>query len=246
MAQPRTRPRQEQATIEQMDRLHEQVMRQIPNLPDSERHALIRVYQQMWMRSESPQQAPRPRAPESGQLSGPLTDMVRLYEQEFNRIQGLPQGQRAAAMRDLMGRSQAMWDDAEHAQSAQPQVPRRVVTPAPRRVASYVYEIEMGGARYRVSLPERLPTAPNGRVNVAAARARLHDLLLTNQLVGPGGSNLRADVQMLGTDPVSATYNHEAPNTRLDRFRDRFLTADREGANVTIAALKETAKKKGG
>lgn len=188
MAQPRTRPRQEQATIEQMDRLHEQVMRQIPNLPDSERHALIRVYQQMWMRSESPQQAPRPRAPESGQLSGPLTDMVRLYEQEFNRIQGLPQGQRAAAMRDLMGRSQAMWDDAEHAQSAQPQVPRRVVTPAPRRVASYVYEIEMGGARYRVSLPERLPTAPNGRVNVAAARARLHDLLLTNQLVGPGGS----------------------------------------------------------
>ncbi|MBU0526979.1 MAG: hypothetical protein ABH983_03950 [Candidatus Micrarchaeota archaeon] len=101
----------------------------------------------------------------------------------------------------------------------------RKATPA--RVESHVYRVSIGERQYRVTLPEQLPPR--------TARARLHEMLLHNELVGPGGRPLRAQVEMIaptGTSQRAQEARREAerfnsPRTpataRLDRFRDAYL-----------------------
>ncbi len=98
----------------------------------------------------------------------------------------------------------------------------------PVRVESHVYRVSIGDRQYRVTLPERLPPR--------TARARLHEMLLNNELVGPGGRPLRAQVEMIaptGTSPQAQERQREAqrfnsPRTpataRLDHFRDAYLS----------------------
>jgi hypothetical protein len=105
------------------------------------------------------------------------------------------------------------------------QLKTRKSTPA--RVESHVYRVSVGDQQYRVTLPERLPAR--------TARARLHEMLLQNELVGSGGRPLRAQVEMIeptGTSRAAQEAQREArrfnsPRTtaaaRLDHFRDDYL-----------------------
>ena len=96
----------------------------------------------------------------------------------------------------------------------------------PARVESHVYRVSIGDRQYRVTLPERLPPR--------TARARLHEMLLNNELVGPGGRPLRAQVEMIapaGTSSRAQEARREAQRfnsrrsaaARLDQFRDAYL-----------------------
>lgn len=101
----------------------------------------------------------------------------------------------------------------------------RATVPAPRRVESFVYDVSMHGQSYRVTLNEPLPRG-------AAGQARLHDLLMNNQLVEPGGRVVAGvDVQRTG----DARYNAQPPNARLDIFRDRYLSETSSGGEFRAA-----------
>jgi hypothetical protein len=88
--------------------------------------------------------------------------------------------------------------------------------PTPRRIEQHVYRVSVGDRTYRVTLPERLPAR--------GGRERLHELLLGNQLVESGGSQVRADVQQVGGPGNRERFNGRAPNARLDIFRDDYLS----------------------
>ncbi len=101
----------------------------------------------------------------------------------------------------------------------------RAARATPARVQSHVYRVSIGDRQYRVTLPERLPPR--------TARARLHEMLLNNELTGPGGRPTRAQVEMIeptGSSPRAQAARREAqrfnsgnPSTRLDHFRDAYL-----------------------
>jgi hypothetical protein len=136
-------------------------------------------------------------------------------------------------MQRTVTRGQAVTQQAEQAQSR----------PAPRRVEVFAYDVVLNNRRYRVSLPEPLPTRRGGGLDVAAAQRRLHDLLLNNQLVTretPEGPVLvRADVTMLGEGAQQQRFNRGPPNQRLDVFRDSYLALTfHDGRYVPSTAIR--------
>jgi hypothetical protein len=108
--------------------------------------------------------------------------------------------------------------------------------PTPRRVEQHTYLVTVGTRTYRVVLPEKLPER--------GARQRLHTMLLNNELVGTGGSKLRAQVTMQGNGQVAQKFNGRAANARLDVFRDSYLGHTYKGgrfvnsSDVRIASIK--------
>ncbi len=128
----------------------------------------------------------------------------------------------------------------------------RTTKATPARVTSHVYRVSIGDRQYRVTLPQELPPR--------TARATLHDLLLHNRLVGPGGSPLRAQVEMIeptGTSRAAQEAQREArrfnsPRTpaaaRLDRFRDDYLARtyinDRYVSDGTVRIARTTTRRR--
>jgi hypothetical protein len=99
---------------------------------------------------------------------------------------------------------------------------------APVRTQQFVYGVKVGTTRYTISLNERLPSR-GGRVDVPAAQQALHDLLLHNRLVEPGGKGVRAQVIVAGPGPAAEAFNKAPANVRLDRFRDAYLARTSSG-----------------
>jgi len=129
------------------------------------------------------------------------------------------------------------------AQPLRPAPQQTQVRPAPRRVEVFAYDVVLNNRRYRVSLPEPLPTLRGGGLDVAAAQRRLHELLLNNRLVTretPGGPLLvHADVTMLGTGAPVTRFNAGPPNARLDIFRDAYLSLTfHDGRYVPSTAIR--------
>jgi len=120
------------------------------------------------------------------------------------------------------------------AQVTRPSVRERT-SPVPHRIQRFVYSVDIGRMRFRVTLPERLPAR--------GARRRLFEMLQRNELVGPGGRPLLADVRMEGRSREAQEYNGRPQNARLDVFRDAYLqSTSRRGQfvpapDVRVASL---------
>ncbi len=95
--------------------------------------------------------------------------------------------------------------------------------PAPRRIEQFVYDVNVSGTTYRLTLSERLPTDRQGRVDAVAARRRLHEALLHNE-PAPLGGHMSASVQMAGNSQEAREFNSRPQNYQMDVFRDRYLT----------------------
>lgn len=176
----------------------------------------------------------------------------RLIEQlrevtETIRRGGLTEQQREQVRQFLHEMTQLM----QQMQTTQPirqtqSSPQARTAPAPRRVQQFVYDVALGGRTYRVALAEPLPTSRSGGVDVAAAQRRLHDLLLTNQLVrhenprDPSSPVVTlAQVTMPGATQADSRFNAGPPNQRLDLFRDAFLGLTyRDGRYVESTAVR--------
>lgn len=121
--------------------------------------------------------------------------------------------------------------------------------PAPVRVMQFVYDVNVGSEKYRVTLPEQLPLNQDGSLNAAAAKAKLHDLLLNNKLSRSGGA-VRADVQLLEPSDRTAEYNRGPQNMRLDVFRDKYLGKTYKGGeyvdNPDVRLALASKNEKGG
>jgi len=144
---------------------------------------------------------------------------------------GLTENQREQ-IRQLLDEMTRMMQQQPSTQPAPPvqSAPQSRRTPAPRRIEQFVYDIALGGRTYRVALADALPKLRGGGVDLAAAQRRLHDLLLSNQLVTRANPNdpaspviTLAQVTMPGTTTADQRFNAGTPSQRLDMFRDAYL-----------------------
>ncbi len=142
------------------------------------------------------------------------TEADRQIQQITQAVQNLQRMQLTPAQQDALRRA---IEDMQRL--APPQVSQ---APAPRRVEQFVYDVNVSGTTYRLTLNERLPTDARGIINVNAARRRLHDMLLRNEPVALGG-HTAASVQMTGGSQEAARFNAGPENQRMDIFRDRYV-----------------------
>ncbi|MFN7991624.1 MAG: hypothetical protein U0R44_05695 [Candidatus Micrarchaeia archaeon] len=170
--------------------------------------------------------------------------MTETLRQRMGEMQRTPAGR--AELRRLMEAIRRLHEEVHRSQvpqrtpnAPQQQGPGQVQVPAPVRSQTFVYNVTVGNQQFRVALPEKLPASQSG------AYARLHDLLLNNRLVEPGGQIVQAEVTRL--DAGAGTFNNGAPNVRLDIFRDRFLAeAQSSTTSIQIVAVAQQPRRAGG
>ncbi len=163
-------------------------------------------------------QRQRPPVPETQKE----TQMDRLIEQLRDMVNRIPivnlTPQQRETLREMLHEVLRQLNEAQQQSRPMPRIQR-----SPARTEAYFYDVSLAGRTYRVGLPERLPRDP------MAAQARLHDLLLNNRLVEPGGAIVHSDVRMQGTGAETFAFNGRPPNARLDDFRDSYLARTSSG-----------------
>jgi hypothetical protein len=194
--------------------------RQLDNMPEAQRSAVIqqmrRVYHDMWMRADD-QRAPMPKPPE-GQFAGPLTDMLRLYEQEFNRIQNLPTSERVAAMQRLADHLWNMVEDLDRHMPQQAVQPPQQVVPARRQAPAraHVYRVTMGHGPqtqvYTLTLPRPIEDYYREGVNRGQeALARRERVDGRSGIIPPSEANARTREAMLDSVLMHSVLNPAPP-----------------------------------